>query len=330
MSRRAASLLVLSLASLPLVLGTRGASAQSPAESGGPSSPAAPAAPASSTSGHSDAVEAGVPFQLSPQEQERVASILKFWEYRSSRVKTFRCSLTRWEYDPVFGPAGEAKTQSQGSIKYAAPDKGLLRIDSIGHYTPGAKPGDPPTYTRRPDDYGEHWVCDGEAVFEFNAQKKTLIETRLPEEMRGQAIADGPLPFLFGAKAEKLQQRYWIRELTPPPEAKGEYWLEVYPKVRGDAANYQRVQLILDEKEFLPIAMQLYLPNGKSRVVYQFSERKVNDFVDDLRRFTNSFIRPDVPRGWTKVVENIDEPMASAPTAPSAGQAQRPASRPPR
>ena len=34
-------------------------------------------------------------------------------------------------------------------------------------------------------------------------------------EMQGQSIGDGPLPFLFGAKADTMKSRYWIREITP-------------------------------------------------------------------------------------------------------------------
>ena len=33
--------------------------------------------------------------------------------------------------------------------------------------------------------------------------------------MRGEAIADGPIPFISGAKADKMKQRYWIRDITP-------------------------------------------------------------------------------------------------------------------
>ena len=71
--------------------------------------------------------------------------------------------------------------------------------------------------------------------------------------MQGKAIVDGPLPFLFGAKADKIKARYWLRVITPS-DAKGEYWLEAWPKSRYDSANFQRVEIILDEKDYLPKA----------------------------------------------------------------------------
>ena len=49
------------------------------------------------------------------------------------------------------------------------------------------------------------------------AEKKLKVHP-LPKEMQGEAIADGPVPFIFGAKADKMKQRYWIRDVTPKEE----------------------------------------------------------------------------------------------------------------
>jgi len=59
------------------------------------------------------------------------------------------------------------------------------------------------------------WICDGNSIFEYNRQKKQVIEYPLPPESRGKAISDGPLPFLFGAEAQKLKQRYYLHVITP-------------------------------------------------------------------------------------------------------------------
>ena len=96
---------------------------------------------------------------------------------------------------------------------------------------------------------GEHWVCDGKSVFEFNHKAKQLIETTLPPELRGKAIADGPLPFMFGAKAESIKNRYWIRQLEREGE-QAPWRLEFVPKFRG--ADYSRIRLSLDAARFLP------------------------------------------------------------------------------
>ena len=64
-----------------------------------------------------------------------------------------------------------------------------------------------------------------------------MTVTRLPPELQGKAIVDGPLPFLFGAKAETIKARYWIRVL--PETGNGKFWLEAVPKSRQDVQNFK-------------------------------------------------------------------------------------------
>jgi len=258
---------------------------------------------------------AGVPFQLTQKEQQFLDQVLNYWEHRSQKVKTFRCKFTRWEYDPVFGPKdpGVAKTQSEGEIKYAEPDKGLFRVDSIAYVQPPATPGGEPRYAKREGEILEHWVCDGRSIYQFDAQKKQLIERTLPAEMHGRAITNGPLPFMFGAEADKIKQRYWIRPVPPPQGVTDEYWLQAYPKRREDAANFKMVEVILDQELFLPKAVQVYDPNyhpqqNQSRTVYVFGQRKVNEgnLLSQLNLFHREFYEPRTPLGWKKITERYD------------------------
>ena len=87
----------------------------------------------------------------------------------------------------------------------------------------------PKPFEMAPGTMGEHWVCDGNSVYEINHQTKQLIETKLPPDMRGKAIAEGPLPFMFGAKKDTIRARYWIREI-PRKQAADPYHLEFVPK----------------------------------------------------------------------------------------------------
>jgi TIGR03009 family protein len=236
-------------------------------------------------------------FPLSAQQQADLDQVLLAWERHGAKINTFRCAFERLEYDPVFLSLQEGETtpvtRSLGEVKYAKPDKGLFRIRELYQYNVKTRDYEK---TKEPD---EHWVCDGKAIYEFSSAKKQLIVRELPAEMRGQAIADGPLPFLFNAEAEKLNRRYFIRITNSTPES---IWLEAAPRFQQDAASFQRVELILDRQRFLPSAMQLYLPNGKSRTVYvfQIGQAKVND---PLERFIGVFEQPRPPIGWTKVVE---------------------------
>lgn len=262
---------------------------------------------------------------LTAAHQKYLDDILKFWEFKSDQIKHYQTSFRRWEYNPTFGPKNDPMTYAEGVIKYAKPDKGLFRVDKISHYQAPKVQGEKPKFVPQTGEKGEHWVCDGKNVFEFDSLQKQLRVTPLPAEMQGKAIVDGPLPFLFGAKAEKIKSRYYMRVVTPKT-AKGQYWLEAWPKLRSDAMNYKRLEVIIDEKSYLPMALQVYAVNfdpkeNPARTVYMFDDRQVNPFVNQLSKlnlFHRDFFDPAVPSGWKKVIQRND-----APTAQRIGPAPR-------
>lgn len=262
-----------------------------------------------------------VPFQLAPQEQQRIDQMLDMWERESDKVKSFKCKFTRWDYDTTFGPKANDYLMAEryGEIKFRAPDNGTFKETSMKRYDPATgKYADTPTAM-------EHWVCDGKAIYQFRPEVKTLEITELPPEMRGKAITEGPLPFIFGAKAEALRQKYWIREITPPEAAKTQIWLEAWPKHAAQAANYQRVEVILSLPQLLPFGMQIYTPNGKDRTAYVFGDEKNPPIVNDPLGFVKGdFLPPMTPFGWKKVVNPVNPPAAQAPPQNRVDQARRP------
>lgn len=245
------------------------------------------------------------PFTLTPQEEAQVDRVLNLWEKQNREIKTFDCQFKRWIYDGVFGPANQAKFIEIGVIKYAAPDRGMFRVERA---EVGGKevPID--------DSRAEHWVSDGKSIYEYKytATPKQLIEHKLPPELQGKAIADSPLPFLFGADAKKLKERYFLRLLAPPPNVKDQICLEAYPRFQQDAANFHHAQLVIKTEGMTPFGLMLVQPNEKDRTSYQFYDIVVND---PLRLFKGDPFRPFTPLGWQKIVE---EP----PAAPQ--QASRP------
>ncbi|MCA9188000.1 MAG: hypothetical protein R3E01_15875 [Pirellulaceae bacterium] len=263
------------------------------------------------------------PFQLTPEQEQRVQQILEFWEHRTAKIKVFTCQFDRWEYDKVFGVMDAdgkpvAKTVCKGTIRYASPDKGEFDVTEVGQYQEGA--GGKADYPAKPVSQYEHWICDGNSVYEFNGEGKILTEARLPANAKGQAITDGPLPFLFNAKKEKILARFWVRELKPLQQ--GQFVLQAVPKTAFDAGNFDQIVILIDEKEFLPTGMQMVTPGGQARLSYVFRDRKVNGLVGNLKEFAGSFIRPDLPRGWRKNVEDYRDPNAAI----QAMQAQQPGS----
>jgi TIGR03009 family protein len=244
--------------------------------------PAAPAAPQ-------------VPFVLTWEEQRQLDQMLTAWEQRNREIRRFECKLTRWEYTAFNN--GTVPQPDEGELKYAAPDKGLFRVDG-----------------KRP----EQWMCDGRSVFQYDytTNPRKVKEYQLPPEVQGKGITDGPLPFVFGAEANKLKQRYFLRLVTPR-DVQGQIWLEARPRFLRDAQDFHKAELILKSDGMVPFAIQLYLPGGKEHTVYQFEKVVIN------RR--PLLIEPDpfrasVPWGWQKEVER--PPQAQPAQAPAAAPAQ--------
>jgi TIGR03009 family protein len=287
------------------------------------------------------AAAARQPFQLDEGQRQRLEELLGHWELRSGKVNTYSCDFTRYEYDHVFGPQDPryAKTKSEGIIRYSSPDKGEFKIERALEYQAPQDDKSAPNYVPVASEANEHWICDGRSVFELNGAKQQLIQQELPPELQGKKIADGPLPFMFGAEKKKLEQRYWIREVLPPSERKNEFWFEAFPKTREDAANYHKLMVILDADNFLPTALQIFPPNydartNPSRTVYTFSNREVDNLMHRSKQFFDRFISPKTPRGWKKVVMQFGGSAGAGPAAQTArqptDQAQRPAAPPAR
>jgi TIGR03009 family protein len=169
---------------------------------------------------------------LSPEQEAELDRVLLAWEQESDKVKTLSANFTVWEYgDPYSttkstGGPPKMKREAKGEIHFAAPDKGSFRELEGGD---------------------ERWMCDGTAIYEFKAKEKVLHEYKLPPELQGKSISKGPLPFVFGAKADTMKQRYAMRIVTPA-DAKNQIWIEAWPRSQQDAANFNHVQVILDTK----------------------------------------------------------------------------------
>lgn len=259
-------------------------------------------------------------FALTAIEQAFLDQVLRQWEERSGKIETFNCDFTQFVYDPVFGPGKDesgqpiAKSEGYGAVSYQKPDKGSFHVKELLTWDASQQ-----KRVANANLIGEHWVCDGKKVYEYRSKEKQLVETPIPPQMQGQNIADGPLPFLFGAKADTLKERYWLRVDPRAPE--GSIWLAAMPKRQQDAANYRLVELMLDSTKMLPSAMRVTAPDS-SQTTYTFklAEASINSRVTAF--WNTIFQAPRTPIGWTRVVEQPQ--MAAAPGQPPA-QAQAPA-----
>jgi TIGR03009 family protein len=266
------------------------------------------------------------PFQLSPKEQVELDKILDAWEQKNGAITSFKANFDRWQYDPLILPKRQGQTEqpiqtSNGEIKYVAPDKGMLRETSG---TTLVENQTTHKLESRKLEKLQYWACDGKMLYSVDNQQKVVEEIDIPPELQGKAITQGPLPFVFGAKAAELKARYFIRPLIPPADRTDEYWLEVRPKFMRDAENFSRVQIILDSKTLFPKAIELLGTNGTDRDVYVLTPKGLLDFNLPWRDdFSPS------PFGYKHVKNGPQAPAApqpgsqNGPGAATPSQAQR-------
>lgn len=309
-------LMVLSAGSGSLICESR-SWAQGPTAGPGNRMGAATSAASTKNGRPADTVEAertGAPpwYPLSAEHQQYLDQILTYWEHSTGRVQRYQSRFKRWEYE--FARRGERdyatvlKTYSEGDLKYAAPDKGLFKVDRMQHRVASQVPGGEAEYQVQESGAREHWVCDGRSIFEFDYTNKQLIQRQLPPEMQGQRITEGPLPFLFGAESAKIKARFWMRVITPE-NVKNEYHLEAIPKTREDAQNFRAIHIMIAEQDFLPTAMVLFhRNNAKTTYVFENRETNWNTTLNTLNIFHREFFEPGLPdRSWKKIVEPVQQ-----------------------
>lgn len=266
--------------------------------------------------------------QIPPKLQEHTDKVLNFWEFHSSKIERYRCEFQRWEYDQTFDPK-KFQTYSKGRIMYAKPDKGLFEVSELHQ---GRKVEGRVGYTKQSNTELEKWICDGKTIFAFDHRNKRLNEQPIPPDVQGKQIVEGPLPFFFGAKAAQIKARYWVRL---NPEVRDKFVVQAIPKFQKDAANFQRIDIIIpDDEQFLPKAILMFHPGG-ARTTFEFAKRETNwrdNPLDPLKLFHREFFNPKTPAGWVRVKQPLAQnatppprqrPVALAPQTPRVSRAPR-------
>ena len=253
---------------------------------------------------------------FNPPDQQELAQLqrlLAAWEAQSKGTKTLECAFKRWSYAPGAAPSGVPKDTSTGVIKYAAPDKGLFKVEHKVFFA-GMNDDGKPLFTPQPGQYGEWWVCNGKELIEFDRSREECRIQTLPPDMQGQQIFNSPLPFVFNLDAEQIRQRYWVRQVAAPKP--GIVLIEAWPKRQEDRAQYRLVQIALDEETMIPSALVMYAPNFDIKTNpewdhYEFTSCNRNGKGQWLQNFWKGFIDEKPPSDW-KVLRNHFVPPPNA------------------
>lgn len=197
-----------------------------------------------------------------PKYSPELEKVLNDWQQKTSQFKKLAGEFTRFKYDPVF----EVEKRAEGKFGYEAPDKGNyeLRAAEIPKGAVAKKKGKGGNPFKLEPDAAERWVCNGKEVIRINEKEKTFEKVPIPPDSQGENIIDGPLPFLFGMKAQRAKLRY--KELKLLKNAEGEIILEVHPRLQADSQNWEKAIVIIDAEKFLPKAVKLFHPAGAETV----------------------------------------------------------------
>ena len=205
------------------------------------------------------------PFVLSAQEVAELDRVLAAWEQRNKEVHSFECTFNEWVYDPTFKIKKPSEDPTARILSCTARSSTPPRTRDFSR-----RRGRSLTIQRTMDLRRQ---VDLPVRLDENTQ---VTVYRLPPEAQGKAISDGPLPFVFNSEARRLKERYFLHVITPK-DVQGEIWLEAFPRYQRDAAEFDHVQLILQEKGMVPSAMQIFSPGGKEHKTYKFEDVVIND-----------------------------------------------------
>jgi hypothetical protein len=249
---------------------------------------------------------------MTPQEQQELERVLLDWEHKTAKIKKLQGLHYRYEYDSVFMVEKRAK----GLFWYEAPDKGRIDFNvkepaSLDSPPPKTGPqGQPYQVQAEPPSI---WSCDGANILQLNITDKTYDQIQIPLHARGENIMDGPLPFLFGMKAEKAKARYTMTlgRMHDPHGRRGRatYHIIAKPRLAEDASNWSQAEAMLDAEYCLPTAIRLLDPSGNTETVYVFplNEMKASDKAEKKWLWSRDPFKPDLD-GFRLLHSGVKEP----------------------
>ncbi|MEL6106056.1 MAG: TIGR03009 domain-containing protein [Planctomycetota bacterium] len=271
------------------------------------------------TQAGSQATGPQLPFPaLNAQQQQELDQHLLQWQNRSRGTRTLETRYVRWRFDQKDAPAGIPAHRAEGQLKYATPDKGLFRDDSIVFYV--GMEANKPQFKADPRKPGDYWVCNGKEIVRYDQAELKCTVMALPPEMQGVQIFNSPLPFVFNLNAAQIKERFWIRTL--PAQQPNTYLIEAWPRKQNDRAQYKVVHVSLSSN-YDVLGLVVYAPNYDVRTannydLYEFTKVKRNGITAGfMNGWLKNFIPQQPPKGWEVVHEKFLGPAQVAGQPPA-------------
>ncbi|QDT35602.1 hypothetical protein [Thalassoglobus polymorphus] len=235
-----------------------------------------------------NAARTPVQMEIKPERPSpQMLLVLQEWEQKTAGIDTLQGVFRRYVYDSTFG----VEKRAVGEYWFGSPDKARMDFNPDPDIVKAlaASPGQPLTH-KAPDgkvysvqaDAHKVWICNGKDILEVDVAPKQYSKMEIPPQYQGQRITDGPMPFLFGMKADSVTKRYKMAfgEMHDPER---QIHIIAYPLVPNLRREFQRAEVLLDPNTFLPNAVKLWDPSGNQETVYRFYTPKPFTLADKLR-----------------------------------------------
>lgn len=215
----------------------------------------------------------------------RVDELLREWSVRTGEIKSLYAQFTRTTVDKQW----KAKEVDEGSARYLAPGRARLDIETAERAE-------------------SHVLTDQNELWLYLPPQKKIKIFKLNKQAKADALDDGPLPFLFGAKPDTAKIRYRFEILA---EDQKMVQTRVYPKLEKDRQNFVWCEMTLNKETFLPNQLKFLEPNN-NEVTFTFKGIWTNIEINP------SDFEGKRVKGWAVEVQqhNNEELVPAAAPAP--------------
>jgi TIGR03009 family protein len=204
-----------------------------------------------------------------PNDAAQLDTLLQRWEQEMKRIETLSAELNRTTVDKVY----QGTEVFSGTAKYMKPNLAILEMK---------KKDKPEVY--------EKFMCSGTFLYEWVPGSKIVRAHELPPPKEGQVGDDNFLSFLFGMKAEEAKKRYDLKLLK---EDQFYYYVQVFPRLAADKADFQEARLALNKSNFLPREVRFTQPNG-NEIIWDIPKIQTG-----IKLIRDDFAPPqNLPQGW--------------------------------